>query len=56
MPKIRQKLVLERGAMVEVRTDNESGPVYKGILRCCTDFADKSRTKHQRILVILGVI
>jgi len=56
MPKNPQQLVFEREAMVEVRTDNESAPVCKGKLRCFESFADKSRTKHQRILVILGVI
>ena len=42
--------------MVEVRTDNESAPVCKGKLLCFTAFADKSRTKHHKILVILGAI
>jgi len=36
--------------------NNESVPVCKGKLRCFESFADKSRTKHQRILVISGVI
>jgi hypothetical protein len=37
---------------VEVRTENESGLVYKGIVRCFMDFAERSGTKHQRIVVI----
>jgi hypothetical protein len=46
MREIPQKLVLEREAVVEVRTDNQSVRVYKGILLCFTAFADKSLTKH----------
>jgi len=56
MPKIAAKLGFQAGAMVEARKDNESVPVCAVKLRCFTVFADKSCMKHQKILVILGVI
>jgi hypothetical protein len=56
MPKNPQKPVFERETMVEVRAENESGPVYRGKLRCFEGCGGKSCTKRPKTLAILRVI
>jgi len=53
MPKIAEKPRFQTGAMVEVRKDNESVPVYKGKLRCFEGCGGKSYTKRPKTLAIL---
>jgi hypothetical protein len=48
--------VFSRHKIAEKKAKVKSKKAKEGKLRCFKSFADKSRTKYQRILAILGVM
>jgi hypothetical protein len=54
MPRIAEKPGFQMEAVLEVRKDNESVPVYQVGLRCLLSCAAKSCTNDRKQLTFLG--